>query len=90
MPANTLDTNDTTVHFHYAPHEEDSNDDSSCNEVIRLNKKWLYNLDMEQFLRRLPKVSAVILSNVCCLHAPVNEFSTSTVGSRGSNMEVGY
>lgn len=59
MPAtNSVDADDT-VHFLY---EHEDAEDSSQNEVIRLNKKWQYDLDMETFLRYLPKVS--LLANV--------------------------
>lgn len=59
MPASNPVDADDTVHFLY---EHEDAEDSSQNEVIRLNKKWQYDLDMETFLRYLPKVS--LLANV--------------------------
>ncbi len=59
MPSNSIDIEDNAeeVHFHYV-HEDTDVDSSHSDEVVKLNQKWQYDLDMEHFLRRLPKVSS--------------------------------
>ena len=58
MPSNSIaaeDNAEEVVHFHYV-HKDADVDLSHSDEVVKLNQKWQYNLDMELFLRRLPKV----------------------------------
>jgi hypothetical protein len=56
MPANSIESNDT-VHYHHRQIEQEV---GPHNTIAQLSHKWKYDISMEQFLRRLPKVGYFI------------------------------
>jgi hypothetical protein len=58
MPANSIAIDDT-VHFHHRGRQGEQEEVAPPQDttIVHLSHKWKYDLSMEQFLRRLPKVS---------------------------------